>query len=113
LFVSSKVNLSNCWGATDGLPTLLTVLVGLLETSWDTNCFLNNNNGPLESYKYLDSKPVYMLSTKHGSSLSTTSRRNRITNEIVVMYSNYHNTDYNLCQRNLSSCPWLDHMLPH
>ena len=26
------------------------------------------NNGPLESYKYLDSKPVYMLSTKHGSS---------------------------------------------
>jgi hypothetical protein len=27
------------------------------------------NNGPLESYKYLDSKPVYMLSTKHGSSL--------------------------------------------
>jgi hypothetical protein len=59
------VNLSNCWGATDGLPTLLTVLVGLLETS------------------YLDSKPVYMLSTKHGSSLSTTSRRNRITNEII------------------------------
>jgi hypothetical protein len=41
------------------------------------------NNGPLESYKYLDSKPVYMLSTKHGSSLSTTSRRNRITNEII------------------------------
>jgi hypothetical protein len=27
------------------------------------------NNGPLECYKYLDSKPVYMLSTKHGSSL--------------------------------------------
>jgi hypothetical protein len=24
---------------------------------------------------------------------------------VVVMYSNYHNTDYNLCQRNLSSCP--------
>jgi hypothetical protein len=23
------------------------------------------NNGPLECYKYLDSKPVYMLSTKH------------------------------------------------
>jgi hypothetical protein len=41
------------------------------------------NNGPLECYKYLDSKPVYMLSTKHGSSLSTTSRRNRITNEII------------------------------
>ena len=41
------------------------------------------NNGPLECYKYLDSKPVYMLSTKHGSSLSTTSRRNQITNEII------------------------------
>jgi hypothetical protein len=41
------------------------------------------NNGPLECYKYLDSKHVYMLSTKHGSSLSTTSRRNRITNEII------------------------------
>jgi hypothetical protein len=27
------------------------------------------NNGPLESYKYLDSKPVYMLSTKHGYQL--------------------------------------------
>jgi hypothetical protein len=41
------------------------------------------NNGSLECYKYLDSKPVYMLSTKHGSSLSTTPRRNPITNEII------------------------------
>ena len=40
-------------------------------------------NGPLECCKYLDSKPVYMLSTKHGSSLTTTSRRNPITNEII------------------------------
>ena len=41
------------------------------------------NNGSLECYKYLDSKPVYMPSTNHGSSLSTTPRRNPITNEII------------------------------
>jgi hypothetical protein len=44
-------SLSNCWGTTDGLPTLLTVLVGLLETSWDTNCFLNNLWGLYHSYQ--------------------------------------------------------------
>jgi hypothetical protein len=51
------------------------------------------NNGPIEGIKFLDGKPVYMLSTVHGSDISATRRRDKDTNEIImkpIMVVNYN-----------------------
>ena len=51
------------------------------------------NNGPMECIKFLDGKPVYMLSTVHGSDMSATRRREKDTNEIIMkpsMVVNYN-----------------------
>ena len=53
------------------------------------------HNGPLECIKYLDSKPVYFLSSIHGSDLVPTRRTSYNSNEIikkpevVVQYNKY------------------------
>jgi hypothetical protein len=39
---------------------------------------------PIECIKFLDGKPVYMLSTIHGSDMSATCRRDKDTNEIIM-----------------------------
>jgi hypothetical protein len=45
------------------------------------------NNGPIECIKFLDGKPVYMLSTVHGSDMSATRRRDKDTHVIIVKLS--------------------------
>ena len=42
------------------------------------------NNGLIEFIKFLDGKPVYMLSTVHGSDMSATHRRDKDTNVIIM-----------------------------
>jgi hypothetical protein len=51
------------------------------------------NNGPMECIKFLDGKPVHMLSTVHESDMSATHRRDKDTNEIIMkpsMVVNYN-----------------------
>jgi hypothetical protein len=51
------------------------------------------NNGLIEFIKFLDGKPVYMLSTVHGSDMSATHRRDKDTNVIIMkpsMVVNYN-----------------------
>ena len=53
------------------------------------------NNGPLECLKFQDGKPVYMLSTIHGSDLSASRRRDVVTDanimkpDMVLKYNKY------------------------
>jgi hypothetical protein len=42
------------------------------------------NNGSIECIKFLDGKPVYMLSTVHGSDMSATHRRDKDTHVIIM-----------------------------
>jgi hypothetical protein len=49
----------------------------------------------MECIKFLDGKPVYMLSTVHGSDMSATRRRHKDTNVIIMkpsMVVNYRNS---------------------
>lgn len=51
------------------------------------------NNGPLECIKFKDGKPVYMLSTIHGSDLSVSHRRDTVNDTIIMkpnMVINYN-----------------------
>jgi hypothetical protein len=50
-------------------------------------------NGPIECIKFLDGKPVYMLSNVHGSDMSATRCRDKDTNVIIMkpsMVVNYN-----------------------
>jgi hypothetical protein len=56
------------------------------------------NNSPIECIKFLDGKPVYMLSTIHGSNMSATCRsyRDMDTNEIIMKPSMVVNYNKNM-----------------
>jgi hypothetical protein len=51
------------------------------------------NNGPIEC---IDGKPVYMLSTVHGSDMSATHRRDKDTNVIIMKPSMVVNYNKNM-----------------